>query len=161
MANEWLELPLGVSRIQQWLYCAVHGLALLALGFTGLSWPWLVLLAAVQCRLGWLYWQRHILRTGTFAVRAIRFYQGRWRVNRGGQWLLAWPQGQAFVSRFLMCFTLRLNSIDSRQSVAVVVFPDSAKPRQIHALRLRLLLDGFASRRCEAKVKAWRRGADL
>ncbi|WP_263078779.1 hypothetical protein [Endozoicomonas sp. Mp262] len=143
MAKELLEVNLGTSVIHLVAYALIHCAALLMLSLSALTWPWVLLLFLFQCVFAYFYSKRHIFRLNPASISAVRYYDGQWRINRGGNWILAWPYRQAFVSPLLICFNVRLYRENSNQIASVIIFPDSANPIQIHALRLQLLIDGF------------------
>lgn len=66
-------------------------------------------------------------------------FNDQWRVQLDGEWLRAWPEGETVVTSALICFKLRVE--DKHRPLYLILFPDSADPVELHAFRLRLILE--------------------
>ena len=98
-----------------------------------------VVLSALVVVHGHRYYQRFIARTHPLSISAVRLLDDQWRVRLGARWFRAWPEGEAVVTATLISFRLRIEN--QRRPLWLILFPDSADPVQLHAFRLRLLLE--------------------
>ena len=98
-----------------------------------------VVLSALVVVHGHRYYQRFIARTHPLSISAVRLLDDQWRVRIGESWFRAWPEGEALVTATLISF--RLSIENQRRPSWLILFPDSADPDQLHAFRLRLLLE--------------------
>lgn len=116
-----------------------HGAALLALWLCCIVLFFKVVLSALVVIHGHRYYRRFIARTHPLSISAVRLLDDEWRVRLGARWFRAWPEGEAVVTATLISFRLRIE--DQRRPLWLILFPDSADPGQLHAFRLRLLLE--------------------
>lgn len=116
-----------------------HGAALLALWLCSIVLIFKVVLSALVVIHGHRYYRRFIARTHPLSISAVRLLDDEWRVRLGARWFRAWPEGEAVVTATLISFRLRIE--DQRRPLWLILFPDSADPGQLHAFRLRLLLE--------------------
>lgn len=116
-----------------------HGAALLALWLCSIVLIFKVVLSALVVIHGHRYYRRFIARTHPLSISAVRLLDDEWRVRLGARWFRAWPEGEAVVTATLISFRLRIE--DQRRPLCLILFPDSADPGQLHAFRLRLLLE--------------------
>ena len=116
-----------------------HGAALLALWLCCIVLFFKVVLSALVVIHGHRYYRRFIARTHPLSISAIRLLDDEWRVRLGARWFRAWPEGEAVVTATLI--SLRLSIENQRRPLWLILFPDSADPGQLHAFRLRLLLE--------------------
>lgn len=116
-----------------------HGAALLALWLCCIVLFFKVFLSALVVIHGHRYYRRFIARTHPLSISAVRLLDDEWRVRLGARWFRAWPEGEAVVTATLISFRLRIE--DQRRPLWLILFPDSADPGQLHAFRLRLLLE--------------------
>lgn len=116
-----------------------HGAALLALWLCCIVLFLKVVLSALVVIHGHRYYRRFIARTHPLSISAVRLLDDEWRVRLGARWFRAWPEGEAMVTATLISFRLRIE--DQRRPLWLILFPDSADPGQLHAFRLRLLLE--------------------
>ncbi|WP_366556857.1 protein YgfX [Endozoicomonas ascidiicola] len=134
------EVHLKPSRYRLLISLFSHIAAMIALWLSSLSFLTAFLLTLlIMVLMVWGY-RRYLCLNQAHSLSAIRLFDNQWRVRIGGQWLRAWPKGDAVVTSFLICF--RLQPEGNRRSCYLVLFPDSADPIELHAFRLRLLLDG-------------------
>lgn len=116
-----------------------HGAALLALWLCCIVLFFKVVLSALVVVHGHRYYRRFIARTHPLSISAVRLLDDEWRVRLGARWFRAWPEGEAVVTATLISFRLRIEN--QRRPLWLILFPDSADPVQLHAFRLRLLLE--------------------
>lgn len=116
-----------------------HGAALLALWLCCIVLFFKVVLSALVVVHGHRYYRRFIARTHPLSISAVRLLDDEWRVRLGLRWFRAWPEGEAVVTATLISFRLRIEN--QRRPLWLILFPDSADPVQLHAFRLRLLLE--------------------
>ena len=116
-----------------------HGAALLALWLCGVALSVKVVLSALVLCHGRRYYQRFIVRTHPLSINAVRLLDDQWRVRLGTRWFRAWPGGEVVVTGLLISLRLRVEG--QRRPVWLILFPDSADPDELHAFRLRLLLE--------------------
>ncbi len=116
-----------------------HSAALLALWLCGVALLVKVVLSALVLCHGRRYYQRFIVRAHPLSINAVRLLDEQWRVQLGTRWFRAWPDGEAVVTGLLISFRLRVE--DQRRPAWLMLFPDSADPDELHAFRLRLLLE--------------------
>ncbi len=138
MTKALLEVDFRESKISQFIIILIHSAALAAIFFTSLDWQLKILFVALVIVLSCI---GHCFLNGK-AVTGIRFYRNHWHLKIGGEWLPALPKGQAYVSNYLICLTLRKQK--SLWNNKVYIFCDSADSKKIHALRLMLVLNGQA-----------------
>lgn len=88
------------------------------------------------------YYLRFIVHRHCLSIRSLRLLDDQWRVWVDGQWFRAWPKGEVVVTAPLICFQLSVEG--KHRPVYLILFPDSADPMELHAFRLRLLLESPA-----------------
>lgn len=88
------------------------------------------------------YGRQFIFLTHPYSIRTIRLIGDRWRVRTNTGWYQAWPEGDVVATSFLMCCRFKLEG--ERQPVFMILLPDSADIRELHGLRLKLMLDAGA-----------------
>ncbi len=116
-----------------------HGAAVLALWLCCIVLFFKLVLSALVVIHGHRYYRRFIARTHPLSISAVRLLDDEWRVRLGTRWFRAWPEGEAMVTATLISFRLRIEN--QRRPLWLILFPDSADPVQLHAFRLRLLLE--------------------
>jgi len=116
-----------------------HGTALLALWLCSVALLVKVALSAFVLFHGHHYYHRFIARSHPLSIGAVRLLEDQWRVRLGARWFRAWPEGEAVVTGLLISF--RLSVEGQRRPLWLILFPDSADPDELHAFRLRLLLE--------------------
>ena len=116
-----------------------HGAAMLALWLCCIVLFFKLVLSALVVIHGHRYYRRFIARTHPLSISAVRLLDDEWRVRLGTRWFRAWPEGEAMVTATLISFRLRIEN--QRRPLWLILFPDSADPVQLHAFRLRLLLE--------------------
>ncbi|MFK0570500.1 protein YgfX [Endozoicomonas sp.] len=85
------------------------------------------------------YSLRYIIFQHASSINSIRLMTDQWRVKLGEQWVRAWPEGEVVVTSMLICFRLRVEG--KHRPSYLILFPDSADPIELHAFRLRLILE--------------------
>ncbi|MGB0360830.1 MAG: protein YgfX [Endozoicomonas sp.] len=141
-ASHLCEVNFKVSRYYLMIIVLSHIAAAVAVWLASLSLAAALLLTAVLLvHLGYNYWHYAYLRQ-SFGLTAIRLLDGQWRVCTNGRWVRAWPKGEVVATSLLICLKLRLEG--NRKTCYLILFSDSANQAELHALRLRLLLDRSA-----------------
>ena len=133
------EVYLQHSRYHLGVAALSHVAALLALWLCSVMLLVKVVLSALVVVHGHHYYRRFIARTHPLSISAVRLLDEEWRVRLGARWFRAWPEGEAVVTATLISF--RLSIENQRRPSWLILFPDSADPDQLHAFRLRLLLE--------------------
>lgn len=85
------------------------------------------------------YYRRYISLTHPKSILGVRLLEDRWMLRFQNGWVPAFPCGEAVVTSFLMCLRLRVKG--QRWPVSLILFSDGADPRELHSLRIRLMLD--------------------
>ena len=76
-------------------------------------------------------------------IKGVRYHHNGWQLSWAGRWYKAWPDGLALVNGRFMSLPFKVDNGQTLVMRRVLIFPDSADERQLHALRLRVLLGGF------------------
>ena len=133
------EVYLQHSRYHLGVAALSHGAAMLALWLCCIMLFFKLVLSALVVIHGHRYYRRFLARTHPLSISAVRLLDDEWRVRLGTRWFRAWPEGEAMVTATLISF--RLSIENQRRPSWLILFPDSADPDQLHAFRLRLLLE--------------------
>lgn len=133
------EVNLQHSACHLGLAALCHGAALLALWWCSLALLAKIVLSALVAIHGHRYYTRFIVRAHPLSIAAVRLLDDQWWVRHGERWSRAWPEGEVVVTGVLI--TLRLSVEGLRRPLWLILFSDSADPAELHAFRLRLLLE--------------------
>ena len=122
-----------------WLLLLCLGAALVALWLadiaTGIKWLAVLMLVILSRR----YFVQFVSLNHPNSIRVVRLLDDRWRIKTNKGWFRAWPEGEAVVTSFLIACRMKLES--QRRPVYLILLPDSAEVRELHGLRLKLMLD--------------------
>lgn len=101
-----------------------------------------ILLLVLVAGFGVRYFCEFVAFSHSNSIRTVRLFEDRWRIKTNRGWFQAWPKGEVVATSFLMCCRFKLEG--QRQPVFMILLPDSADVRELHGLRLRLMLDASA-----------------
>ena len=88
------------------------------------------------------YFRQFVILTHSDSIRTIRLIEDRWRIKTNRGWFQAWPERDVVATSLLMCCRFKLEG--RHQPVFMLLLPDSADFRELHGLRLKLMLDANA-----------------
>ena len=136
------EVNLQPSHYLAWGLLACLAAVLAAFFLTGLPPAVVFLLFLLVTAYSVRYFRQLIVLTHPDSIRTVRLIDDRWRIKTNRGWFQAWPEGEVVATSFLMCCRFRLEG--RKYPVFLILLPDSADIRELHGLRLKLMLDGNA-----------------
>ena len=136
------EVNLQPSRCLLLLLQACLGAAYAALWLCNLPWGLSFLVAAGLTAFAYRYYQRFIQLNHKNSIKAVRIIGDQWYIKRNSQWCRAWPKGELVVTSFLICCRLHIEG--DRCPLYLILCADSAKDKELHAFRLKLMLDAHS-----------------
>ena len=138
-ATSLCEVNLRSSRYLLWVLLAGLGVAFAALWLAAIPFFVKSLILVLLIARGLYYFRRYIALSHPQSILAVRLFEDRWQVRFKDGWVQAWPRGEVVVTPFLINFRLKIRG--RRWPISLILMSDSACPRELHSLRIRLMLD--------------------
>lgn len=133
------EVNLQLSRYLLFLLLACLGAAYTALWLCALPLIIKIMIGFLVAAYAGEYYCLYIGLSHKRSIRAVRLINNQWLIRQKEGWYRAWPSGEVVVTSGLICCRMKVDGV--RHPSYLMLMADSAVAEELHALRLKLMLD--------------------